>query len=373
MTLSANRRDAGLALLLLAALALGAVVLPSAAWACGLAALLALAGVVVLRGPRWRSGALVAFALAVALGLLDLLAGVLTPSAVGQGIVRTTEPKDWIVDDPVLGYRPRPGTRVLATATLGDTTVFRATYTITADGTRATPAAPAGADTYLFVGDSFMFGQGLPDGETLPAQFAEAKGLQVRTIDLAAPGYGPNHWVRALETGRVAGPVKAVIAWSIPPHLDRVTGDAEWLGSSPRYVLEGGVLRHTGSFAENRWRHPLDGLAYLARENFAFAQAIGREQRQAEQIELLIALMVRLGELARERLQAPLIVILSWNDDMPGAAQLDRRLSDAGIAVLRVNDYTRNHDVARLLIPHDGHPALLTNQLLARALLERMR
>src|SRR5436853_374466 len=69
------------------------------------------------------------------------------------------------------------------------------------DGTRITPPAPPGADLYLFVGDSFMFGQGLEDNQNLSAQFARANDLKVRTVNFSAPGYGPNHLVRAFEAG----------------------------------------------------------------------------------------------------------------------------------------------------------------------------
>lgn len=371
---ASSRRNLAIAATLILLLAAGAALLPSAPWVAGLAALLALAGVVLLAGNRWRSGALVVFALAVAVGLLDLLAGMLAPAAIGHEVVHSVEPRDWIADDPVLGYRPRPGGTAVATATLGSETVFRATYRFNADGTRATPAGPAGGDTYLFLGDSFMFGQGIADGETLPAVFAAMNGLGVRTINLAAPGYAPNHWVRALETGRpTGGPVKAAVAWIIPAHLDRVTGDGPWLGSSPHYALEAGVPRHTGSFTEHRWRHPLEGLRYVAGGQLAFINAMGREQYQAHQIELFVALMVRLRDLVRDKLGAPLVVIYSWSDDDTPTGRVIGRLREAGIPLVRVNDFTRDYDMARLLIPHDGHPTLLTNKLIAQGLLRQFK
>ena len=69
--MAGGRRNYGIAAGLLVLLAIGASVLPSALWACVLAAVLGLAGVVLLRGNRWRTGALLATALAVSLALLD--------------------------------------------------------------------------------------------------------------------------------------------------------------------------------------------------------------------------------------------------------------------------------------------------------------
>ena len=78
-------------------------------------------------------------------------------------MVRTTVPKWWPPPDPILGFRPQPNSEVVATATFGPELIYRRTYHFDADAARLTPQGPAGADTYLFLGDSFIFGQGLFD------------------------------------------------------------------------------------------------------------------------------------------------------------------------------------------------------------------
>src|SRR5260221_561540 len=109
-----TRRNLWTASGLIAALAIGTVVLPSALWACGLAAVLALAGVVLLSGNRWRTGSLLVAALAVSLALLDAVAGFLSPTPMGQGLVKTTDPRWWPPPDPVLGFRPLPNSQVVS-------------------------------------------------------------------------------------------------------------------------------------------------------------------------------------------------------------------------------------------------------------------
>ena len=369
---------------LLVLLAIGAAVLPSALWACGLAAVLALAGVVLLRGDRWRTGALLAAAFAVSLALLDVFAGLLTPAPIGQGLVKTTDPKWWPPPDPVLGFRPRPNSEVVATATFGGVLLYRHTYHVDADAARVTPRAPAGADTYLFLGDSFVFGQGLVDEQSLAAQFARLNEDKLHAVNLGVPGYGPNHLVRAFEAGlldRYAGQrVKAVVTWIIPAHLARVTGDGSWLGSSPRYQLENGVPRYTGSFDAYRWTHPLAGLKHLLGEQFRFVDAIGKRQRQQEQIDLFVALMARLQTLARDKFGAPLIVVYSWPDEATqgGYADMERlvpvlgALRKLGIPLLSVDNLTSAINVSQLIIPHDGHPTALVYELIARDLKRRL-
>jgi len=368
------------AIALAAAFAVGAALLPSALWICAWAVLLGLAGVVLLRDNRWRTGSLMAAAIAIAVGLLNAFAGVLASAPVGVDVVHTTEPKEWIPPEPVLGYRLLPNITVVETAMRGKQTVFRVTYTSAADGTRTTPPAPPGADTYLFTGSSFIFGQGLPDDETLPAQFAHLNGDKVRTINFSLPGYGVNHMVRAFEAGlfdryKEGEKVKAVITWITPSQIRWVTGDDEWLLHSPRYVLDNGVPRYTGSFLRNRLTNPLAGAGYLARKYFAFAQQIGEAQRQAEQADLFVALFVRLQQLARERLGAPLYVIYSWPADVPPNDPLMKlldRLRQAGIPLIDADEMTSGHARDDLVIPYEGHPTALQTRLVAAGLKQRL-
>jgi hypothetical protein len=368
-------------------LALAAVVLRSTPWLCALTTLFGLAGVVLLRGNRWRSGALLIAALALAVGLLDALAGWFAPTPHDAGLVRWTEPSEWLTPDPNLGYRLTPNHVVVGLATFDGQPVYRVTFTIGPDGTRVTPPAPPGADLYLFMGDSFMFGQGLEDNQNLSAQFARANDFKVRTVNFSAPGWGPNHLVRALEAGfldRFAGDkVKAVVTWIIPDHLSRVTGDGGWLGASPRYVLEGGKLVFTGSFTHHRWMNPLAGLRYKAGQHFAFINAIGMRQHQAEQVELFDALMLRLQALAKEKFNAPLIVVYSWpdetsgpgyggGDELPLLVALLARLRKQGIPLVSVDKLTDKIDTARLMFPHDGHPTAFVDELIAGELKRRL-
>lgn len=382
-------RNLWLAAAMAGVLAAAAMLLPSALWTCLVAALLGLTGVVLFRGNRWRSGALLLGALALGLALLDGFAGLLTPSPMGQGLVRKTEPRWWPPPDPVMGFRPLPNSEAIATATWGGETIYRRTYHFDGEAARVTPAAPPNSDTFLFLGDSFTFGQGLLDEEALAAQFAKANDFKVRAVNLGVPGYGPNHLLRLFDSGLLdryaKQPVKAVVTWIIPAQLARVTGDGSWLGSSPRYVLENGVLRHTGSFNEYRLFNPIAGARYLLGEQFAFVDAIGRKQRQDEQIELYVAIMTRLQQYAREKFNAPLIVIYSWPDEhakegswagaamgQPELVSVLSRLRRLGMPLIAVDRLTWMYDVSKILIPHDGHPNAFSNELIAAELKKRL-
>jgi hypothetical protein len=381
-------RNYWFAVLLLTGVAVGALVLPSAIWICALATLLALAGVVLFRGNTWRTTALLAAAVALSLALLDAFAGWLSPAPLGAGLVKTTIPRWWPPPDPILGFRPLPNSEAINTAIFGAETVYRQVYHFDADAARVTPHAPAGVPTYLFLGDSFIFGQGLRDDETLASQFAKANDLSIHAVNLGVPGNALNQLVRSFEAGLLdrykQQRVKAVVTWLIPAQLARVTGDGSWLGSSPRYVLEDGKLSYTGSFNEYRLLNPLAGAKYYLGEAFEFVDAIGMKQRQEQQIELYIAMLARLQHYAREMFDAPLVAVYSWPDEKSGPGYgtsefaqpmlvgVLARIRQLGIPLVSVNALTKDMPIPKVLIPHDGHPSAYTNGLIAAELKRRL-
>ncbi len=373
---------------MLLVVAIAAVMLRSAMWSCALAAVLAVVGVVLFRGNGWRTGALVVAALSLSLVMLDAFAGLLSPTAHGEGLVRSVEPRWWPQPHPVLGFRPTPNTEAVATATFDGQPVYKQTYHIDAEGGRVTPSAPPGADLYLFLGDSFMFGQGLKDDEALASQFAKLNDYRVRTLNLSAPGSSPNQLVRAFEAGLmdryIGQPVKAVVVWIIPAQLARTTGDGSWLGATPRYELQDGKLVHTGTFTEYRFSHPLAGAKYYLGELFPFVEAIGRQQRQEEQLKLFVAMMAKLKDYARDKFSAPLILVYSWPDeqargpygdspiDQPLLVNVIKQLRKMGIELLRVDEFTTGKPLDLISIPHDGHPTAYTNEMVAGELKRRL-
>ena len=169
-------RNFCLAGLLVAVLALAATELPSAMWSCGLAAVLALAGVVLFRGNRWRTGSLLVAALALSLALLDAFAGYLSPTPMGYGLVRTTAPRYWPPSDPILGFRPRPNTEVLATATFG-----RGSHlTLRGGGWITMPPGTRGVASVCRVSVGSRWRPGIPSARSRPLMVATRPPLTIR-------------------------------------------------------------------------------------------------------------------------------------------------------------------------------------------------
>jgi hypothetical protein len=343
-----------------------------------------LAGAALLRAERWRAGSLVVASTSAAVVGLTAIGEWLVPAAENRSLTRTAVPTRWIEPDPVTGYRLIPTTTILVTAAVAGQTIYRATYTIGADGNRVTPPAPDGADTYIFVGDSFVFGEGLAERETLPAQFARAAKFDVATANLAVPSYGPNHVLRMLEAGRLARfrakHVKAVVTWIIPHHLERVVGEAPWLGESPAYILDDGDrLGFVGTFNEQRRRHPVDAVAYWLRQKIDFLKPVGARQRQAHSSDLFVAIMTQIRDEVERQFRSRFIVLYSWPDGQ-SATQLDDpllveilgKLRERQIELMSVNRLMIGLHPDNVQIPHDGHPTATLNHLVAEALKRRL-
>jgi hypothetical protein len=349
-------------------------------------ALSGISGAIGLRSTAARTAALVLAAISVSGAVIEVgTKWLLSASPHGGGLVSTLDPSDWLLKDYDLGYRPRPNIRVKATSTFNGKPVYDVTYSINSDGSRWTPPASPEADIYLFVGDSFMFGQGLRDEQTVPSQFAQNDGGELKAALFAAPGYGPNHFLRLIESGQTDASlkpsrVKAVITWIIPAHLARVTGDETWLGGSPRYSIHGGQPQFTGSFDAYRNSHPLAASGHWLAENFTFLSTIGGKQREELQARIFAALMLRLQKLVNEKYNAPLIVLYSWPDSSSppnygGFGDAQQRLVSIledlrgrGLQLLEVNSLGFGLPNEQIMIPHDGHPSAFTDNLIAAKL-----
>lgn len=346
-----------------------------------LGGLLSLGGVVVFSNMRLRLASLVLASLLIGFCAAEGFFGILAAPPVNRDVVKRSTPSHWTDSDAVLGYRPRPDTTVDVTATFGDELVFKKTYRVEATGERRTPGSSAQGPTWLFMGDSYVFGEGLSDEETLPARFAAGLQSKAHVVNLGVLGYSPAHLVRAMETGTydkyVKGKVAGVVTWITRLHLPRLNGDGGWLGSSPRYEFdEAGKVRFTGSFNEYRLFHPLAGAEYLARTNLAsVARAVG-ERLEHQQVPLYLALLARLRDQVRERYNAPLILIYDWPEEVSYGQQdtyympYMKDFRALGVPMVSVRKIIGPfQEWPNFFIPHDGHPNARLADALAKDLL----
>jgi hypothetical protein len=360
------------------------IVLPFAA-AVAVIAVVCLVSIVRFKTPLARNAALTAAAFLLSLAGIEFGLYLLEPKGQEIGAVRTQTPPDWYPYDPVLQYKLRPNTTVKAVATYDGKSLYDVTYHIDDQGARVTPGSVESGPTYIVMGDSYAFSEGVNDNETAASLFAQRLKPAAHVVNFGVPGWGATHQVRALETGlfdkAVVGKVAAVIVWVTPPHLERVTGDASWLGNAPRYDFgSDGTLHYSGTFAEYRWTHPWAGLGYLVRTHFRFVRRLTNEAMEREQAKLYVALTARLKDLVEQRYHAPLILLSNGPEPSPPASpdQPDLQYLPAfdglraiGAPVISVRNLLGPPSTwGPYFIPHDGHPTPLMNGMVADVLVK---
>ena len=259
--------------------------------------------------------------------------------------------------DHEFGYALNPGARVSASRKWSDSTLFHVTYTITDAGVRRTRGNPRG-DTWLFIGCSFTFGEGVEDHETLPARFSEQLGWEANVVNLAVSGWGPHHMLRVLETDRLGGaraPVKHVIYQAIPNHVVRAAGKARWDLDGPSYRIYGDSIRFAGPFHGSAGIRALNIL-----RTSDLGQILDRRYRAMPPSDADIDLYARIVEksaaLAEKKLGAR-FSILFWDDDRSRTTKrVFDRLVATGLPVIRTTSFLSRRELDSLQFPHDNHP-----------------
>jgi hypothetical protein len=331
-------------------------------------AFLALAGMAALLRGKIRDGFVILASLAFGLSIIEATATFLETKellVVTNGLY---------APQPVVGWGPEHAGRFHTEKTdpKSGVPIYTADYTIDSNLLRETHSVETGP-TIVFFGDSFTFGVGLNDAETLPQVFADLRGRKQRVLNLALGAYGPQQFLAELETGRFDGVIGAqprlfifmTAAW----HAERTACKPLWAAWGPRYALENGQVVLKGAC--------YDGLSLRVREwieNMASYRLFIEPYRQKlthQDLELYIRVVLAAVNLAKEKYGvATLIPYIpagasylketGFSDD-----EIVQRLRDGGAMVVDVSLAKEEAAGAKLHIEGDVHPTPLANRLRA--------
>jgi hypothetical protein len=213
------------------------------------------------------------------------------------------------------------------------------------------------------------FGQGVPDAETLPQAFADATtGYRLRVFNLAFPGYGPQQFLRALETDMFRDLLtepRLFVFPTAPWHAERSACMSTFVLSAPRYVMVDGRPAYKDKCVD----HWLVRLRYLltrtAMYSVFFEPVIGGAG--PADMDLYVAILIRAGQLARERYGVPTLILYQPYDAYVRRAgltdrQIMQRLRDGGLLVVDAGLDPNDFAGQNLKIPGDGHPTGVANR-----------
>jgi hypothetical protein len=214
-----------------------------------------------MRRALWVNVAVISFA-------LGMIEGYFWIQAPAERQISYTE-KEILLADDVLGYRPAAARRIGHRSYGGDRLLYDVTYTFNEHGLRtASPPTSERGDTLpciVFFGDSFTFGEGMTDEQTMPYQVWKRLTPRYQTVNFGFFGYGPHQMLAALEQGRVESDSHCrpshIVYQAIPNHVSRAAGLEAWDHHGPRYGWRpDGRISQTGHFDDVR---PITFLQWL--------------------------------------------------------------------------------------------------------------
>lgn len=278
--------------------------------------------------------------------------------------------------DDILGYAPRQDKVTSSSEYYGSDLIYNVTYTIAPDGLRQAPSAGGHRSDgcVLFFGDSFTFGEGVNDDETMPYRVGVSSNVAV--YNFGFHGYGPHQMLAALEQGLVAKKLracqpKAAVYQAIYDHTARAAGYAFWDRRGPYYkLLPDGSVTFAGHFDDmarpaslKRTLIDLFGKSFTYRRFFA-----NRVISQAD-IDLFIGIVAASKETFMTDYPGSTFNVIYWDTEQnDNEAAMINGLRARGIRVHLISDILpAYHDdpAAYELSPHDNHPNALAHQLIA--------
>jgi hypothetical protein len=312
---------------------------------------------------------------------LVVLASLVFGVAVAEGVAGAVPPRTvvniergWAVRQPIMGWGPeRAGTYHSEMRDTTDNSVIYATdYTFDSNLLRQTVSAESGP-TIVFFGDSFTFGDGVKNDETLPQVFADLTDRKLRVLNLALTGYSPQQFLREVETGRfdkVIGPdPKLFVFLTAPWHAERTSCKAYWTPHAPLYALEDGRVLYKGECSEGaslRLREWLEDSAA-----YRWLIEPWRHKVNHADVELYVSVLEAAVKMAKEKYSVPTIVpyLRQPAQYLQGTGFTDdaimERLTKAGAIVIDATLQKEEDSGAPIWIRIDRHPTAYANRLRA--------
>jgi hypothetical protein len=361
---------------------LGLFVFKSVALTLILATLAALVSTVFVTSARARNAFLGLFTVILCVGISELVLRMTSfaedPAAAWARGREQNYSAQIFQQDWDLGYTSLPNTSAKVVVKRDGKPVYDVVYSFDAVGGRVGAWAPTKDHAMVIAGDSFNFGEGLSNDDTLSSYLQSKSGTHLSVPNLALPGYGMHQVLRQLELDAPARHGAPSFNWLVVSlvdnHIERVNGRYSWSAGGPEYAIdETGTLRLIGKFGERQqpeWMRLLHNGSRFYDVLELLAGKFGNSQDERR----FVAIMRAMREVTERKYKARLLVlyhpgIAFFNDFVGRKALMHRLLGDAGVTYVDVNDAIPGID-ASYFIPGDGHPAAKLNAALADLVLK---
>jgi hypothetical protein len=290
-----------------------------------------------------------------------------------------------------LGYVASAGTfRAVETYGFGTRVVYDVHYSIDKNGLRIAPdSLKQNGPTVMFFGDSFTFGEGVNDEDTLPNAFSIVSGMRV--LNFGVGGYGPHHMLRLLELGdpkKVTSESPYLMVYTaLEEHFNRAAGRAVWDKFGPLYEVQNGRAHYVGPFNEHNmgcnpnaikpsvigqflqrsgiWR------AYILSFSF-YCPAPNDPNTVNRDRTRFLEILKSANLIAHQDYHSRLLVIL-WDirpkGDVANINWVEAKLLENNIPTLKLSSAIKEADFKNWIIERDSHPNPKAYRAVAQTLL----
>jgi hypothetical protein len=244
--------------------------------------------------------------------------------------------------------------------------IYDTRYTIGDDGYRVTPDVPKSGDRIVFYGDSFTFGEGLKDDETMPYYVARLTGRPIKNYGFH--GYGVHQALAILQSDRdTSGTVNFLL--TAPWHAQRSACKVIFSAGSPKYevtadgkVVDTGRCRMVTSFG------PLGKIISMSNLYKRYLSTRPMEVTDAD-YDRYLALIGEMARISRERGQKFMIGFVRADENLFEGTHFSNekileKLRALGVEIVDLTLAARNEDLERkyYIDELDKHPSAEANR-----------
>lgn len=240
----------------------------------------------------------------------------------------------------------------------------------------STTAASSSPDQFaIFFGCSFLFGEGSNDDQTIPSQFAKALP-SYRPYNYGVPGYGPQHMLAILESGKLSSEVKekrgvGFYLYLPEVHESRAVGEMEIVngfgGDFPFYYTDpnGEVVRN-GQFSNGR---KLTNTIYsiLGKSHTRQYFGLNFPRRQTTHYQLTSRMISRASQLFQQQFPDSKFFLVVYPNTQEGPLPIYSFTKQLSLLTIDCSKLFNPRDYV-FSFEGDGHPTPRANQILSTEL-----
>lgn len=245
----------------------------------------------------------------------------------------------------------KPNIKVSAIRKVGDDLIYNVTYTTDKNSFRQTKGNIKG-NTYIFLGCSFMFGEGLNDDETLPYYFSQLSDFKYNVINAGFPSTATYISYALLKSNKLIECVDTKIEYIIyeffSDHIYR-----NLVGSNIVYKIDAGnlVKVEKGESVE------------------IFTNKILQSKYKEKGLNLTVKLLEEMNEIVKERYNSKFLVVLYETYDHDNITkELKEVLDKLEIETIYTKLKKDENDIYYYKIKNDEHPTKNANIEIAQTI-----